>query len=122
MTFGAKLNKLRKDRGWTQADLARRARVDKVHLSRLENSRSLPSVELLGKLARTLAVTMDYLMDEQADELAPVSIQDESLAERIELLNQLNCEDRQTVINVIDSMLTKKKMLDLLTGDRVSAH
>jgi len=57
-------------------------------------------------------------MDEDADEVVPVSIKDESLAERIELRERLDENDRQTVINVIDSMLTKKKMLDLLTADK----
>jgi hypothetical protein len=41
---------------------------------------------------------------------------------KLELLEQLETEDQQTIINVIDSMLTKKKMLDLLLKkERVAA-
>ena len=33
-------------------------------------------------------------------------------------IDQLEETDRQTIVNVIDSMLTKKKMLDLLTQNK----
>jgi transcriptional regulator with XRE-family HTH domain len=112
--FHEKLTRLRKEHGWSQTELGERADVHITHLSRLENGKSQPSVEMLQKLARVFGVSMDYLMDEEADELTPVSIKDKTLAERIELLDELSDADRQTVINVIDSMLTKQKMLDLL--------
>jgi len=115
MTFAEKLTRLRKEHGWSQTKLGQQIGVHIAHISRLENDKSQPSVDLLQKIARAFGVSMDYLMDEEADEMAPVSIQDKSLVERIELLEQLEEGDRQTVINVIDSMLTKKKMLDLLT-------
>lgn len=121
MTLGEKLVRLRKERGWSQDDLASRVGTHTTHLSRLENGKSQPSIELLHKLARTLGVTMDYLMDEDAGELVPVSVQDKSMAERLELLQTLDETDRQTILHVIDSMLTKKKMLDLLQPHRGAA-
>ena len=114
MKLHEKLTRLRKEHGWSQSDLGERAGVHITHLSRLENGKSQPSVEMLHKLAKVFGVSMDYLMDEEADELAPVSIKDKTLAKHIGLLDELNDADRQTVINVIDSMLTKQKMLDLL--------
>ena len=96
--------------GLSQAELGERVGVHIAHLSRLENGKSQPSVEMLWKISHALGVSMDYLMDEDADEIAPVSVKDKSLAKRIELLEQLDDTDRQTIINVIDSMLTKKKM------------
>lgn len=114
MKLDQKIARLRKERGWSQSELGERVGVHIAHLSRLENGKSQPSVELLQKLARVFEVTMDYLVDEEAEELAPVSVKDKSLAERLDLLEQLDETDRQTVINVIDSMLTKKKMLDVL--------
>jgi len=118
MKFHRKLARLRKELGLSQAELGERVGVHIAHLSRLENGKSQPSVEMLWKIAHALGVSMDYLMDEDADEIAPVSVKDKSLAKRIELLEQLDDTDRQTIINVIDSMLTKKKMLDLLTQGR----
>jgi transcriptional regulator with XRE-family HTH domain len=118
MKFNEKLVTLRKKKEWSQAEVCKKIGVHIAHLSRLENDKSQPSVELLHKIAKAFGVTMDYLMDEDADEVVPVSIKDKSIAERIELLERLDENDRQTVINVIDSMLTKKKMLDLLTVEK----
>ena len=121
MKFHEKLVKLRKERGWSQTVLGERVGVNIAHLSRLENGKSQPSVEMLLKIARAFGVSMDYFMDEETDEVSPVSIKDKPLVERIELMSQLEDADRQTIINVIDSMLTKKKMLDLLTQEKAGA-
>jgi transcriptional regulator with XRE-family HTH domain len=115
MKFKEKLVYLRKQKNWSQQELGDQVGVQVTHISRLENEKSQPSVELLRKIAQAFGVTMDYLVDEESDEVTPVSIKNKSLANRLELLEQLETEDQQTIINVIDSMLTKKKMLDLLT-------
>jgi len=44
-----------------------------------------------------------------------VKIQDQSFVDKIRLLDSLDDKEKETVINVIDAMLTKKKMLNLLT-------
>ncbi len=115
MSFQEKLLKLRKEHGWGQSELAEKVDIHIGHLSRLENGHSLPSVEVLQKLAKVFGVTMDYLMREDAEVVQHVSIQDKTLAERIQLIDSLDDIDRQTIINVIDSMLTKKRILELLT-------
>jgi transcriptional regulator with XRE-family HTH domain len=114
MKLREKLVYLRKQKNWSQHDLSDQVGVQVTHISRLENGKSQPSVELLRKIAQAFGVTMDYLVDDEADEATPVSIKNKSLAKRLELLEQLEQEDQKTIINVIDSMLTKKKMLDLL--------
>jgi transcriptional regulator with XRE-family HTH domain len=114
MKLHEKVVHLRKKKQWSQQDLCDQVGVNITHLSRLENGKSQPSAVLLRKIAQALAVSMDYLMDEDADEVTPVSIKNKSLAKKLELLEHLDQEDQQTIINVIDSMLTKKKMLDLL--------
>jgi len=72
---------------------------------------------MLWKIAKALGVSMDYFMDEEADEATPVTIKDKTLVNRLELIDSLGDSDRQTIINVIDSMLTKKKMFDLLQNN-----
>jgi hypothetical protein len=44
-----------------------------------------------------------------------MKIQDQSFVDKIRLLDSLDDKEKETVINVIDAMLTKKKMLNLLT-------
>ena len=115
MKFADKLAKLRKEKGWSQSELSKRVGgVHVGHLSRLENGKSQPSIELLWKLAQAFEVSTDFLLDDAVSELTPVSVQSKPLNERLELMEKLEEKDRQTIINVIDAMLTKKKMLNLL--------
>ncbi|MCK5097932.1 MAG: helix-turn-helix transcriptional regulator [Desulfobacteraceae bacterium] len=117
MKFQDKLVKLRKERKWSQAVLCEHVGINITYLSRLENGKSQPSGDMLWKIAKTLGVSMDYFMDEEADEAIPVTIKDKTLIKRLELIDSLGDSDRQTIINVIDSMLTKKKMFDLLQNN-----
>ena len=63
-----------------------------------------------------LQVSADYLLSEEEEgEIKDISIQDESLADRIRLLNLLEGKDKEAIFHIIDSILTKKKILKLLT-------
>lgn len=114
MTLGEKIVQLRKQNRWGQQDLCTKIGIKPTHLSRIENGKSQPSADLLYKIAKAFGVTMDFLFNEDAEEPTPVTIKDKTLASKLELIEQLNSDEKQTIINVIDSMLTKKKMVDLL--------
>lgn len=115
MKISDKIKKIRKNRGLSQNQLAEIIGINTAHLSRLENDRYQPSVEVLKKLADALQVSADYLLSGTDDEAEEIKIQDQSFADKIRLLDSLDGKEKETVINVIDAMLTKKKMLSLLT-------
>lgn len=117
MTFGEKLTKIRKEKGWSQTDLAEHIGVHTGHISRIENDKALPSIEILKKIKMATGISADYLLDDDVDEMTPVEIKDKSLAEKLMLIDQLSDKDKSTITNVIESMLTKKKMLDVLTKE-----
>jgi transcriptional regulator with XRE-family HTH domain len=61
--FGAVLRRLRKAGHLTQAQLARRARLNQGYISQLESGmRANPSATLVKKLARALEVPVTDLM------------------------------------------------------------
>jgi transcriptional regulator with XRE-family HTH domain len=70
MDFAHRLVVLRKDRGLTQAVLAERICVHPLQLRRYEAGSSQPSLEVLRRLARALAVGADVLLFED-DERGP---------------------------------------------------
>ena len=116
MSIGNKIRKVRKKRGISQGDLAEMIKVTPAHLSRIEHGKYQPSVEVLRKLSVALQVSADYLLSEEEEgEIKDISIQDESLADRIRLLNLLEGKDKEAIFHIIDSILTKKKILKLLT-------
>jgi len=64
-TFGAELRRLRLERGWTQAELARRAGLTRQTINYLEQDRVSPRFNTLEKLLTALGITgADLLADD----------------------------------------------------------
>ncbi len=114
MELGEKIKALRKRHRLSQEELAAQVEINPTHLSRLENGRYQPSVEVLRKLAEALKVSVDYLLSGEDEEPAEVQIRNKPLAERVRLIDSLEEADQQALIQVIDSMLTKHRMRQLL--------
>jgi transcriptional regulator with XRE-family HTH domain len=53
---GRNLRRLRNGKGWSQEELAFRAKVDRSYISQLETGAYSASVTMLGKLAKALGV------------------------------------------------------------------
>ena len=66
MTFGEKLQKLRKARGWTQEELAQQAGVSRQSLSKWESDAALPDTANVVVLSDLFGVSTDYLLREAA--------------------------------------------------------
>ena len=58
-----RLKSLRQRRQWTQADLARRARMSPGYVARLETHRHDPKLSTLVKLAKALGVPVTELLE-----------------------------------------------------------
>lgn len=117
MGLAENIRKVRKKRGWSQSDLGEMIGSHLTHVNRIETGKHNPSLEVLKKIASALEVSIDYLVHGTEDDFQEVKIEDKNMAERIKLLNTLDAEDRKAVIRVIDAMLTKKKILRIVSGE-----
>ena len=59
MTFGEKLQELRKARGWSQEELAGQIHVSRQALSKWESGGAVPDPENIIALSRLFGVTTD---------------------------------------------------------------
>ena len=84
---------------------------------RIETGKTIPSIDILRKIKFALGVSSDYLLDDNVDEVTPVEIKDKSLAEKLSLLDSLPEQDKKMITYVIETALTKKKILDLLAKE-----
>jgi transcriptional regulator with XRE-family HTH domain len=58
-----RLKQLRKRKGWSQAELARRAGISQPYIVMMESgARKNPSLKMLGKLAKALGVDVTALL------------------------------------------------------------
>jgi transcriptional regulator with XRE-family HTH domain len=61
-TVARNLRRLRTDKGWSQEELAFRAKVDRSYISQLESGVYSASVTMLGKLSKALGVDASELL------------------------------------------------------------
>lgn len=108
--FGARLRKLREAGGFTQGDPAARVGIELVQISRYERGQALPNAETLVSLAEVLTTDTDVLLrGEASSQQQPAADADLDLPllERFRDLQKLSKRDRDAVILLIDSVLTR---------------
>jgi len=116
MKFNEKIKALRKAANMSQQELANMLHIHVTHLSKMENGHLMPSIDIVQRLMKVFTVSADHLLNE--DEKTVVDIQNSELNEQIALINQLDEEEKNALIKIINSMLTKKRMKDLLDGKK----
>jgi transcriptional regulator with XRE-family HTH domain len=103
-SFGKRLIVLRKARGITQVELAKALGTAQRTISYYENEGGLPTVLLLGSLARVLRVTTDELLG-----LKPTKVQESPqkrrLWKRLQRIESLPERDQRAVIRLINSLV-----------------
>jgi len=60
----------------------------KNSLSRKENDKAAPSIEVLRRATHVLEVSADYLLNDDIDKATPVEIKDKTMAEKLKLIDQ----------------------------------
>jgi transcriptional regulator with XRE-family HTH domain len=98
----------------SQQDLADKVHIHVTHLSKMENGHLMPSIDIVQRLMKIFAVSADQLLNE--DENSVVDIQNHEINEQLAMINQLDEDEKNALIKIINSMLTKKRMKDLLDG------
>lgn len=61
-TTGKRVERLRKDLGLSQAELAALAGVRQNYISAIERDTASPSAEVVARIARTLGASTDFLL------------------------------------------------------------
>ena len=120
MALAVNIKRLRKKKGWSQSELAEKIEFSLSHITRIETGKYNPSLSVAMKLAEVFDVSLDQLVNDPEDDSKGTTIKDKALAERIKLIDSLDPEDREVLIRMADTMLTKQKILQLLTQQEKS--
>ncbi len=108
------VRRLRTERGWSQGELAEKIGAHLTHVSRVETGKYTPGLEFVVQAARAFGVTVDDLVSEHPDGFEDVHLEDKDLAERLRLLEDLDPRDREALFTVMDAVLTKQRMKQVL--------
>ena len=106
--FGLRVKTLRKQKKWTQKELAAKFDVRPAHLNKYESGLHTPPIEKLIKLAEIFDTTLDYLLTGSSSEDRP--LHNLRLLERFRALEEFSAEDQEALIKLIDAMIVKNKV------------
>ena len=120
-TFGDRFKEERKKQKLTQEQLANMFHLQKSSISRYENNKQIPEIEILSKIADFFGVTTDYLLCRSDNKTTNVtnfmdqidiSELDDTEEDILELLKKyvkLDKEDRKKIESFIDLSLSIKE-------------
>ncbi len=109
---GEKIRRLRKNKGWSQIDLARIAWIDQGTISALErNAKGGLRIDTLVRIARALGVSIDGLF--VPTDGATVEPTDPQLDVMMRLVVDMTPEERQSAEMFIRFVLAQRKRLKL---------
>jgi len=117
MSVGEKIKLLRKEMGYSQDELSKKINTDGRQISRYENGKFLPSADVIVKLAQVFNVTIDYLLLDDAPR-KPLKFNDEQLIKKLQEIEDMTEDDRNSLIHIIDAIAAKNKFKSLAENVR----
>lgn len=114
MTLGEKIKQLRKEKDWSQTQLAQKLGVHPKHISKYENDVHNPPVETLAKIADIFGVSVDYLLNEHPKIISGTAIKDNKVLEYFEAVDKMDPEYKKMVFDLID-LITFKSNVEKMT-------
>lgn len=120
MNIADNLKTYREQKGLLQKEVANAVNVHPSNYSKMEKGERDVSIEVADKLAKYFGITLDELVHMSEQVPKEVTIVDKSVSERINLIQQLEEEDKNALFRIIDSMLTKSKFKDFFDKNMAS--
>jgi transcriptional regulator with XRE-family HTH domain len=112
MNIAENIKNIREEKHLKQIEVATYINVDKSAYSKIEKGIRAVSVEELYKMAQLFNITTDAILNYDGKIPKEVIIEDKTVIEQMRLIQQLDEDDKSTVMKIIDKMLTTKKFKD----------
>lgn len=114
MSFGENLRRLRRDKGWSQAELATKAGIKTSHISTMETSDAGdPKLSTIYKLLNALGCSPNTLLQDEEE----VGLQG-ILEATLERASNLDENSKRVVVEIVDHYCIAKGMQEMMRKDR----
>ena len=104
LNIGSKISLLRKEKGWSQGDLAEQINASREIIGKYERNENSPSLEMALKMAKAFGVTVDFLLGE-----GEYSSYDKETVDRLKDIQKMDSNTRSVLFNVIDTYIQNFK-------------
>ena len=114
MSLAKKIVQLRKERNLTQKELASIVGVHFSHMSRYERGISLPSIDVVKKLAQMFHVSADYLLFDESQATVRAHIADQELLQQFERISRMSEREKAAVKTILEAVILKHHLEAML--------
>ena len=104
LNIGSKISMLRKEKNWSQGELAQKIEASREIIGKYERNENLPSIEMTLKMAKAFGVTVDYLLGE-----GEYSSYDKDTVDRLKSIQKMDANTKNVLFNVIDTYVQNFK-------------
>jgi len=98
------ITELRKQKDWSQSDLARESNVSREIIGKYERGEAVPSIEFAKRIADALGVSLDYLVGEGIN-----ASFDKKTLQRIQDIEKLDPDTKDKLYFLIDNVIQNTK-------------
>ena len=115
-SIGKTIGELRKEKGWTQVELAEKLQVSDKAVSKWEKDDAFPSVEFFPVLAQLFGVSIDYLMTGKKEEPKVVTMSKAEFCaknNKPEMVREIDCMHRDETGKTLIDYIVKYECLDV---------
>ena len=102
--IGSRITLLRKEKKWSQVELAKNINASREIISRYERNESVPSIDMIIKIADAFGVTVDYMIGQSEN-----SSFDKDTVDRIKNIQKMDNDTKSVLFNVIDTYIQNFK-------------
>lgn len=119
MKLGDGLKKLRESKGYTQQQMADLIHTHRSGYSKMENNQQDIPVDALILIARHFRLSIDDVIyfDEKNGIPNEVTINDKAALEQLQLINELDDEEKNILLKLIETFVSKKRFKDYLQNN-----
>jgi len=111
LNIGSKISFLRKEKGWSQGDLAEQISASREIIGKYERNENSPSLEMALKMSKAFGVTVDFLLGE-----GEYSSYDQATIDRIKNIQEMDSNTKSVLFNVIDTYIQNFKTKQAFTS------
>jgi transcriptional regulator with XRE-family HTH domain len=120
MAIHNKVKDLRNEKGWSQKELAEKLDIHPVNMTRLEQGKSMPSVDTLIRLSDIFNVSIDYLLSDEVMQKDSAILKDKELLEAFAKVERMEDKTKELVKEFLDAFIMKKQIGEMMHGKKTS--
>jgi len=103
-----KITEIRKQKGWSQSELAKQISVSREIVGRYERGDAVPSIDIAKRMADAFELSVDYLVGPAEKQI------NKEMLHRIEEVDKMKPEEKKMIYTFLDAFISKTKLQALM--------